>query len=799
MNGFNGKIHNFRRIFSRSGCPNEIFCSSIYDIGNVSGMFARRSSLLPAILLLLSSFLCFYTESALPAIVVSALLLFTFFALQRENTDKDTKTAGFLTAILLCVAVLYVGFFLDSRLNAGYEGDSDTVFHCTVTESTEDLSGGLDLVVRLEGGVLAKVSMRGEMGSVDVPCAGDELVLYGYLNEPDGAGNPGEFNYRRYLKTRGILCIVVCDRYEIAHKARFPYSVTGYWHRAFFELKRLMFEVATEYFDDNYKGLTAAVCLGDKSLISDEIEHDFEASCCSHLLAVSGTHFSGFTVCLPFMLNMFGVDRKHAFAVQTVFCLFIGSVTGWGDSVTRAAVMSLCAFAERDWMSALSLSAAVLVMEDPFTPMSSGFQLSFCAVIAIKLYSGRIKQMIEPFCAFEKITSSVSVAISACLGLLPFWSDISMRADPAHMAIQIAGSYVAGIICTCFIPSVLFCSLLPFLSQYVSQPLLLLLKVLMTLVNAGSRLSETGGAVINPGKLFLVSTGITIFLFMIPPCALRRVLLKPAALILAIVIGAEAVSILRKPLCRIVFADVGQGDCCLILTDDRSCIIDGGTYAEGSSSVNDLLDYYGVDSVDICLMSHWDSDHAGGIIALYEKGRTGNICTSYVPSEGMRSKEVEEFFCSTDLSEDLRASFLSEISAVKAGDRIDLSDTVYLDVLYPSEASDGGNEDSLVIMLHVQDDGTTILFTGDIGQDTEEKLICSDADLDCDILKVAHHGSRYSTSKGFIERCSPEIAVISVGARNSYGHPSDETLERLADQKCKCLRTDEEGAVILEY
>ena len=94
---------------------------------------------------------------------------------------------------------------------------------------------------------------------------------------------------------------------------------------------------------------------------------------------------------------------------------------------------------------------------------------------------------------------------------------------------------------------------------------------------------------------------------------------------------------------------------------------------------------------------------------------------------------------------------------------------------------------------------TKILFTGDIGTSTESLLIGSDADIDCDILKVAHHGSKYSTSCEFIEACSPSVAVISVGEHNFYGHPAPETLERLETYGCEVFRTDREGAVVMVF
>ena len=125
------------------------------------------------------------------------------------------------------------------------------------------------------------------------------------------------------------------------------------------------------------------------------------------------------------------------------------------------------------------------------------------------------------------------------------------------------------------------------------------------------------------------------------------------------------------------------------------------------------------------------------------------------------------------------------------------ADELNLYCLWPYEASDGGNEDSVVLRLVYED--ISVLFTGDIGFESEGRLVDAGAMIDSDILKVGHHGSAYSTSSEFIEHVSPDTAIISVGAYNRYGHPSPETVERLDTYGCEIRRTDLEGAIIYEF
>lgn len=795
MNDFYGKSTG---IFRRRRLSERLISKarSIFsDLAHLEQVFSKRPLLIPAGLLLLCSFLSYLAQSIVPAILMCVLVISIIVINIRTHKDLNVLFAG----ILICCMLIYSGFSISSKLNAVANTGTDE-FSCRVTSVSHDLSGDLDVVARLDGGAYCVLKYYGTEPVFASIRTGDCLSIYGKLKVPEKAGNPGEFDYREYLKKQGISYVLTCDSVEIVGRAGFPVSLTGYIQDAFFNMRKTALNTVCSRFDKSSRALAAAVCSGDKSLISDDVRRDFKMSCCSHLLAVSGTHFAGFLVCLPMILNAFKLKRKSAFLVHSMFCILIGCMTGWSDSVTRAAIMSICVFAGRDWLSALSLASVVMTLADPFCPLSSGFQMSFCAVVGIKVYSPKVTSVLKKLHLGEGISNMFSAAICAGLGMIPFWSDISMRPDPLHLLIQIAGTFIAGICCTFFVPCVLLCGFLPFWSQYLSSPLLLCIKTLRHLISFGCELSEKGGAPVHLSKTFLIVLAFSVFLFFMPPSILKRLFFKLSCIVLAVMIGFNIVSVINRPDCRVVFADVGQGDCCLIMTRDKTCLIDGGTYEEGASTVSDLLDYYGIWQVDLCVMSHWDVDHAGGIAALCVQGRTKSILTSYVPGPSDSDKDVEDFFKSTGLNNDSKALYMSQLSLCLAGDRIMLSDTVFLDVLYPSSGTGGGNEQSLVAKLHISgSDPVDILFTGDIGQLPEAQLIEESADLDCDILKVAHHGSKYSSSDHFIAACSPSIAVISVGAHNFYGHPAPATLERLEKAGCTIFRTDQEGAVVLEY
>ena len=767
----------------------------VYDIGHVNEAFRKRPLLIPSLVLLISCVVSFLTKSCVPVVILISLIFTGVLICLKRSKSCFVLTA----AVFTCVLSFYVSLYISARLTAKAPSDKD-VYHCVITSVSYDISGGSDIVVRLEGGAFASFKYYGKDDEYQDLMPGDELLAYGNLKSPGKAGNPGEFDYGNYLKSKGILYVLSCRSFELKRRTGFPEKFQGHLQKVFFSLRVKALDAVASTFDEDFRAFTAAVCLGDKSLIKDGIKRDFKMSCCSHLLAVSGTHFSGFLICLPVVLNTLKIKRRSAFVIHSIFCILIGCITGWGDSVTRAAIMSICMFAERDWLSALSLASSVMIIADPFCPMSSGFQMSFFAVIAIRILSGKLTELIRHILPLEKPASMIGATLAASIGIMPFWTDISMRPDVEHLVIQMAGSFLAGFACACFVPCVILCLVLPFLSGYLSTPLFVCLSGLQKVIGFGSLLSEEDGMPVHLSRWFLILSAVTVILFFLPSCVLKRLCLKLSCLLLAASAGFNVVPYINSPDCTVIFADVGQGDCCLVITPDKTCLIDAGTYEEGDSTVSDLLDYYGISQVDICIMSHWDVDHSGGIAALCVKGRTKTIYSSYAPGPDDTDRDVKDFFRATGLDDASKALYLKQLKPVLAGGRIDISDGVYIDVLYPSESTGGGNESSLVAMLHIgSEGGKTILFTGDIGKLTEDRLIWDNISIDCDILKVAHHGSKYSTSEEFIEKCTPDIAVISVGANNLYGHPAPQTLERLSSSGCELLRTDRDGAVIIEY
>ncbi|MBQ3090066.1 MAG: MBL fold metallo-hydrolase [Oscillospiraceae bacterium] len=231
------------------------------------------------------------------------------------------------------------------------------------------------------------------------------------------------------------------------------------------------------------------------------------------------------------------------------------------------------------------------------------------------------------------------------------------------------------------------------------------------------------------------------------------------------------------------FLDVGQGDATLLISGDERMLIDGGDRAAGESLVSDL-DRLGITHLDYLVASHSHEDHIGGLPRVLEAVSVERC---------ILSDDVAETNIYTRLLEGLEAGGVA-VTIPQAGESFSFGDCT-VTILGPLRVSEEHNENSLVMMVSCGE--ADYLFTGDMeGQEEEDMLIyCND--LRAEVLKVSHHGSEYTCGEDFLDFVDPEVAIISCGADNSYGHPNQPLLDRLADREIGVYRTDLRGDITL--
>ena len=234
---------------------------------------------------------------------------------------------------------------------------------------------------------------------------------------------------------------------------------------------------------------------------------------------------------------------------------------------------------------------------------------------------------------------------------------------------------------------------------------------------------------------------------------------------------------------KVHFIDVGQADSILIQCDGENLLLDGGNKAD-SSLIYSYLKKYSITELKYVINSHPHEDHVGGLSGALNFAKANQIFSSY--SE-YQSKAFEDFLKNI-------AKQGKSLELLKAGSELSLGKGK-IKVLGPIVKNDKTNNNSLV--LHFVYDEVSFLFPADMEFDEERTLLDSNLIPKCTVLKVAHHGSENATSYRLLRDVLPQVAVISVGKNNSYNHPSESVLSKLADAQTTVFRTDLNGTIII--
>lgn len=231
------------------------------------------------------------------------------------------------------------------------------------------------------------------------------------------------------------------------------------------------------------------------------------------------------------------------------------------------------------------------------------------------------------------------------------------------------------------------------------------------------------------------------------------------------------------------FIDVGQGDASLISCGDHHMLIDGGDSGQ-SQKMYSIMKNLGISQLDAIVATHSDADHIGGISGALNYASTQKCYCSVTQADTKTFQNMVKFVERSNCS----------ITVPEAGDSFMLGEAV---VTFVGPVVDLGSDNNNSLVVRIDFGQTSFLFMGDAETEAEDALLKAHADVQADALKVAHHGSRSSSSLAFLKRVAPQIAVVSVGD-NTYGHPTDDVLSRLESIGAEVLRTDQLGTIFVE-
>ncbi|MGI5949901.1 MAG: DNA internalization-related competence protein ComEC/Rec2 [Peptoniphilus sp.] len=604
---------------------------------------------------------------------------------------------------------------------------------------------------------------------------GHVYKISGDFKKPLPSMNEGNFNSNLNFKSKGIYSIGKIKNCQDISSGNRIYKVPKFY----IDNANKIFD---KYLNSRNTRLLKSIVLGDRSELFDYQSERFKSLGISHILAVSGLHIGILSSFLNIILiKLTGRKRLTDLITLVLIGIYIFAI-GAPVSVLRAFLflilykLSFYLKIDLNPKEIFFISLGIILFVNPMSIYSTSLILSYGAIFGMLFIYPRLKSYVADD---NKITKSLLITASVLLILFPvlayIFGSVSLLVFIAN--ILIIPIYSLVIVLGFIMSFGIFPNIIGFSANFILNSLYGFESIILNL-----RFLSIDNLSINFTLMGLFYFAILVFFYKDKKESLiskNRVVIFLYIVTILIGTGFEIISNYNTYFERHIY--VGQGDSSLISYKGSNYLIDtGGARYENKTFekfLQPVLNHNGVHKLDAIFISHFDEDHAGNLEKILKNYKVDNIFFSYLPED----VEVLE-----------SASKHSNLKILNKGDEIILNRDIKLKVLSDNEKTNYSdpNDRSLVFVLDYK--GLRTLFAGDISKEVEKNI-----DADIDILKVAHHGSKTSTSEEFLENTSPQIAIISSGVDNPYGHPHDEVIERLKSFGTKIYNTKDCGEIII--
>lgn len=641
---------------------------------------------------------------------------------------------------------------------------------------------------------------------------GDTFTARARMNLPSEADNEGTFDYRMYLKTKKIFFSGYVDGESVQICGRKDFRLSDrikLFHYKCCDLidKTLALDTAP---------ILKGVFLGDKSDLDDETKQMFSRSGLAHVTAVSGLHVSTVAALVFSLFKILKIRKRIAGLFAAAFIIFFVLLSGAPVSAVRAGIMTIMAivaefiYRKSDTYTSMAFAVILIVLAWPFAAFDAGFLLSFGAVFGILVFYSRIERFVFAFLCTSKnkVINIINKILRKLLSVL--FVSISVQLTTAPLVLYLYQeltfwSLVSNLIIIPLLSFIMISGILLCTVGFIAEPIALSVAgfgytFLVILKKTTEFFGKLDFGYITFGHVtpFFVFVYIlflsTLYLLLDKKLKFSASIPGSAMLALLIILGIHTAA---DSTAKVMFINVGQGDSsCISLPRGIDILVDGGGtpahmdyYDVGLKTVRPYLLKHGVESIEYMVASHGHDDHILGLITLIENMKVDKLLVPCGFGQGDSAKLL------LDKAENLNV----EVCELKAGDTIALAPDAWIEVFYPSkDIADSltvGDENERSLVMRIIYGENSVLYTGDLGEKSEEWLLNENVEINADILKVAHHGSAKSTTSEFVEKVSPKYAFIPVGT-NSYGHPDKSVIERLENENCAILRADTDNDVI---
>lgn len=621
----------------------------------------------------------------------------------------------------------------------------------------------------------------------------------GTLQIPDKNRNENSFDYQRYLFRHGIHWIFKADSisFEECKKAgnSIPVLIRNW------RLKGITY--IREHFPEESSGFVTALIFGDQSYIDEGDLTNYQRLGLVHLLAISGLHVSFLTGMLFYFGIRVGITRERMMVAILIFLPVYMLLSGASPSVVRSCLMAMLFFLLLLFKKRISAGAAIgstymaLLFFRPNMIYDIGFQLSFAVTFSIIMSS-------SIFLQYPKKTTQLFIISSICqLAALPILLFHFFEVSFLGVFLNVLYVPLYSII---LLPHSLISLLIHLLLPPLGQPLISLLNFTFVLCNkAADAASDLPLASIQFGKPPFIMMALLVIsllgLYLTWDVSFEKSKIWCGIMIVLLLFQYNLQRF--SPFGEVQIIDVGQGDSILIILpfNRGNYLIDTGgritfpidTWAKKRKKFNTaddiiipLLKSKGIHQLDKLILTHPDADHMGSAKELIENFKVGEIIIGGWSEEQYRDMDF------VSMARDKKM----KMTVLRRGDNWVAGGAPFA-VLSPYEKEENKNDSSVVLFTELG--GLSWLLTGDMGEGGEKELLSTFPQLQADILKVGHHGSKTSSSMAFLEQIQPKAALISVGKDNGYGHPHGDVIGNLEKNGIKVFRTDEDGSIIYKY
>lgn len=698
------------------------------------------------------------------------------------------RTSTFAAAFVLAGCAL--GAAATLQLASGYaaadEGVPVTGF-ITLQDSTKS-EYGFSTLCEAQIAEGARVQVRLLTGEEEGFLAGEALT-------GDARLSPLKEEARAFYRTQGVCAQVKASDLTRISRGSILDALQG--------MRARSIESIRAHAGDAAPLVCALVCGFRQDLSGDALYERFKTCGLAHLVAVSGAHTSIVLMMLMWLLRAL---RSPRWLTVTLSVLFVGVYVvfaGMPVSAVRSALMSLLAltsfFAKRRSASlnAIGLCVLTFIITNPAACLSVSLFLSAGSTLGIVLFASLIASWFPrtPERLRTAVVQPLSLTFSSNLVTMPFSAALFSQASFIAPLANVLAAPVFALSCTAGLASCVIALAFPPMAGPVIGAASLAALPLIIIVDALSCVPFAATACsLDPVAMICLSVIVCTALWIAWPRPSVR-LLGAAGALAAICLGGILILGALPKGNEAVALDVGQGDAILIRSGTANVLIDTGN---SDASLREELGRLGVRRLDAVVITHPDDDHCASLATLGGYMQVDRICFA----EGIWSCGCTKCARLLELA-DACAPF-AEKRGLSVGDEL-AAGAFTLRVIWPDAFTDaGGNADSVCLLGEVDCDADGVadwraLFTGDAESEELDRMIQAGRVGDIDLLKVGHHGSKVSLTDENAAQIHPEAALISCGANNRYGHPSQEALNCLDAIRCPVFRTDEQGTITVTF